>query len=72
MKLLHKFTRLRSRIRLLLAGGRGRRELSYVVTVPAPLDRLTVAAPLSASRLVLPAAADNDMQLPSLRVAGRC
>jgi hypothetical protein len=71
MKLLHEFTRLRSRIQLRLTGVRNRQPC-YVVTVPAPLGRLTVAAPPSATHLGLPAIADNDTSLSALRVAGNC
>lgn len=69
MKLLHEFTRLRLRGRLLLANGRRARACSYVVTVPAPLGRLAVAPAQSMVALPLPVVADNDTQ-PPLRLAG--
>ena len=71
MKLLLEFTRLCLRGRALLGGGRRVCERSYVVTVPAPLGRLTIAPSHVTAGLPLPVVADNDTPLPSMRRAGQ-
>jgi hypothetical protein len=69
MKLLHEVTRLRLRVRLLLTRGCKTRERSYVVTVPAPLGRLSVA-PTAAAGVPLAALAGNDTHVSPMRMAG--